>query len=76
MTPADHAEKLAHTAQTAAYTSATGGLIFGLTATEWGAIAAIVSTVIAILSFLANQFWKWQHFKLAREKGAPDERDI
>ena len=67
MTPADHAEKLAHVTQTTAYTSAASGVIFGLTASEWGAIAAIISGAVAILSFIANQWWKWQHFKLERE---------
>jgi len=75
MTPADHAEKLAHVTQTTAYASAAGGVIFGLTASEWGAIAAIISGIVAILSFIANQFWKWQHFKLAKEGGSGRQTD-
>lgn len=64
----------------ATYTAGTSAVVFGLSANE---LAAYVGASVAVLTFVANLWFKWQHLKIVREAAtkAPDcatcpERDV
>lgn len=76
------AESSIATKATAAATYTAGGsaVVFGFTANE---LAAYIGAGVAVLSFLANFWFKWQHLKIVREaaESRPDcatcpERDV
>lgn len=55
---------------TTTYTASGSALYFGLTANE---IAAFVGAAVAVLSLLAQIWYKHQHLKLAKVRAAADE---
>lgn len=64
----------------ATYTGGSSAVIFGLSANE---IAAFIGAAVAILSFLANLWFKWQHLRIVKAAAIdrPDcatcpERDV
>lgn len=66
-------EKAAEVASKAAYTSAGGTFIAGISLNEWAILTGIAATIITLLM---NWYYKEQHLKLARihaELGDGDE---
>lgn len=51
------------------YTASGVSIAFGLSLNE---IGAIIGATVAVLSFIANIYYKHQHLKLARQKMAGD----
>ena len=52
-------------ATTAAYAASGSAIVFGLSANE---LAALVGASIAIMTFVANLWFKYQHLQLARAR--------
>lgn len=46
---------------TITYVSASGAVLFGLSASE---LAAYTGAIVAVLTFIANQFWQYRAYKL------------
>lgn len=62
------------------YAGGSSAVIFGLSANE---IAAFIGAAVAVLGFLANLWFKWQHLRIVKAAAAdrPDcatcpERDV
>lgn len=54
------------------YAASSGAVFFGFNANEFAAIAGVL---IALITFLVNLWFKWQHLRIAREKAAVTEGD-
>lgn len=56
----------------APYLASGGALFFGLTANE---LAALVATSVAVLTFIVNFWFKWQHLQIVKKAAAskPDQ---
>ena len=61
------AEHAVQTTGGVTYTAAGGAVLFGLSAAEF---AAYVGAGIAILSFVANQYWQYRTYKLRQKEAA------
>lgn len=57
-------ETLIERTSAAAYTASGGAVLFGLTANE---LAAYVGIAIAIATFCANCWFRWQHLQIVRK---------
>ena len=57
-------------ATTTAYMASGSAIIFGLSANEF---AAVTGAAVAILTFVANIWFKYQHLKLAKIRVSADE---
>lgn len=55
---------------TAAYTASGSAIIFGLSANE---LAAMIGAVIAVLTFILNFWFKYQHLNLAKSQSVIDQ---
>jgi uncharacterized membrane protein YhiD involved in acid resistance len=63
----EQAETLSKGLEKATYASASAGLIFGMSAEVFAAIASIVVAVIfGVISQVINWYWKHQNFKLEK----------
>ena len=56
-----------HRATVASYAASGGAVLFGLTANEF---AAVAGAACAVLTFVANVWFKYQHLKLAKQRMA------
>lgn len=57
-------------ATTTAYMASGSAIVFGLSANEF---AAVVGASIAVLTFVANLWFKWQHLQLARARVSDED---
>lgn len=63
----EQAEVLSKGFEKATYASASAGLIFGMSAEVFAAIASIVVAIVfGIISQVINWYWKHQNFKLEK----------
>lgn len=63
----EQAETISKGLEKATYASASAGLIFGMSAEVFAAIASIVVAVVfGVISQVINWYWKHQNFKLEK----------
>lgn len=55
------ASQAAHNTGVITYSAAGGAVLFGVSAAE---LAAYIGAAVAILTFVANQYWQYRSYKL------------